>query len=318
MQQAMQWLFLAPDWTVSTLKQGMAPVTGPLRGKKALTSTSLRFWRNAAFYFFAITQGLNYYNTKRDYGKGRLTFDNPEGKKLDVYMGHIKRPGKDYGRERYMRIGKQFREIPEWFTNPMNKFGSKTSPAFQELGRQVFRVDPGSGFPTKFHDPESLGESMLERGKSILKTPLPFSLRPYVEDRPGVWMLSIPTSKGMTKYGAVKQFKNILRIEDENARYQALRTVYVQALQNNINAEKMLDVAAKAVGREAQYDDRQVAKEIVQEAQQLKTQEEINDLYETYKKRGILTESVERQLMKEIEDLTSIREQQAIHGIKYK
>ena len=53
------------------------------------------------------------------------------------------------GTEKYMRMGKQFREVLEWGMNPIKKIGAKLSPGVREAIRQVTAHDPGSGYPAE-------------------------------------------------------------------------------------------------------------------------------------------------------------------------
>lgn len=324
MRQSLQWAFLAPDWTISTLKQAAAPARGAyqwatakkaptvageatraLKGK-VLFKRGSAFWIRAGVYFNAIAQSINYAVSQKMYGKGRFTWDNAPNHELDVLIGR-----NADGTERYMRLGKQFREALEWAVEPEKRFGAKLSPVAREAIRQVAAHDPGSGFPTPWSDEPNVWRSLKERGLSAVEMPVPFSLRPYIEDRPTMFMFSIPTSKGMTRYQAVKLFKEAIKSKDVGR----IKHIYFSALENNLNAEQHFKTASAAVKANVTYDDRKIADEILRELMMLDPQARI-DAYKTYVKRGIITDNVENQMNKILEEDAKVRELKEQHGIR--
>ncbi len=335
MQQMLHWLFLAPDWTFSVLKQAVAPVKGiskqvtarfepTVEGYvtkkivgKALTKRGILFWARAVFYFNLIAQSANYYNTKKYLGEGKPTWENDPGHELNIFVGYDSKDGYDDGvsPKRYLRMGKQFREVMEWGIEPEKKFGAKLSPALREGIRQAARHDPGSGFPTEFEDME-FWESLPERTKSIVQMPVPFSLRPYIQDRPKMFMFTFPTSKGMTNYKTIKLFKKELsNMKDraDNLRKRGLKDkeiektltknrrglqrIYISALENNLDAESLFSTAQSAVKADITLDNKKIAQEIYREIQHLKGRA-IIDALKLYKDRGILTPEIEHELNK--------------------
>lgn len=306
-QQMMQWAFLAPDWMISTIKQGLAPARGMKRtgGKKHLARTGAKFWAKAILYYNLVAQSANYENTRRKYGEGRFTWQNPEGHYLDIFMGH-----NPDGTERYMRLGKQLRELPEWILESRKKFFGKLSPVLNETLTQIFEYDLGSMYPTELSELEGV-KKIGERLKRIAEVPLPFSIKPYIENRPGSWLWSIPTSKGMTRYGAIKQMERALRKGD----LMHLKTLYVQALQNGLNAEKSVQLAQAKVTSKINYDNRTLAREIFNEMMELPP-EKRGDLIRYYVRKGILTPAVQEEFGKEIMNQLDIKEQQQVLGIQ--
>lgn len=310
MQQAMSWILLSPDWTISTLQQSMAP----FRYKKPhLQKSGIKFALRAAFYYNLIAQSLNYHNTKKAYGTGRFTIDNPPGHELDIFMGHedYDANGNPIGPERYIKIGKQFREPIEWAMKPARKFGSKLAPPLRETIRQLSGHDPGSFYPTKFADADSTAESVKERLKSIALVPIPLSIRPYLERRSHPFMLSIPTSKGMTKYSGTKQMERAMRKQD----HKKLKRLFIHALQNNLNAEQMVQNASNKLVSSIRYDNKLLAKDILLEMQQIPDPVAREDLIQHYRDKGIFTEAVQAEYVKLIEELDSIRQQQEAYGV---
>lgn len=297
--------------TISVLKQAAAPVKGAammatakgdipkaLAGK-ALAKRGSLFWAKAATYYNLIAQSVNYRNTKKEYGEGRFTWDNAPGNKLNIFIGR-----NEDGTERYLRMGKQFREVVEWGEDPLKKVGAKLSPLLREGIRQFSAHDPGSGYPTEWAEKDSVWKTIPERAKSIAEMPIPFSLRPYVESRPGVFMFTFPTKKGMTNYKTVKLFKEAMKDGDK----KEVRKLYIHALENNLNAYQLLKTASSAVKADMTYDDKGVAKDILNELREM-LPDARKDAYKLYKQRGTITPNVEKQMNKLIESRVEIETQ---------
>lgn len=303
-RQMLHWGLLAPDWTLSTAKQAAAPVRGLIQGGvkgKALAKQGTKFWLKAGIYFNIIAQSANYYNTKKEYGEGRLTSDNPPGHKLNIFIGR----NKD-GTERYLRMGKQFREVLEFFENPVRKVGGKMSPLLRETMRQFTAHDPGSGYPAEFSDKEGW-ENLSERAKSAMEMPLPFSLRPYVTSRPGNFLFTFPTSKGMTNYKTVDLFKKALRKLDR----EQIKKTYIQAIQNNLDAESLFKSAKSSIKADITYNNNILAREIYTELQSVPPDAR-SDLLNVYKQKGILTPNIISAIDKWVKRDKSIAKQREL------
>ena len=327
MRQMAQLGFLSPDWTISVLKQATAPakgmkmmMTGDVTEKmagKALTKRALLFWFKAAANWNIIAQSANYHNTKKAYGKGRFTWENPPEKKFRIFL----RKGKtETDPDEYLYMGKQFLEVMHWGTNGLQTFGSKLNPIVREGIRQLSAHDPGSGYPAEWAEADNEAgtwlnkEGLKQRALSFLEMPLPFTLRSYVENRPHNFMFAFSTSKGMTKYRSVKYFAKAIEKNDK----QAVRKIYIHSLENNIDAEAMFNVAlSKATQKKTKvsYDDMELAKDIYNELQLLDPKAK-EDAIKVYKVRGVMTPKVIKGLLKIEKTQESIGVQKKIFGIK--
>ena len=323
-RQMMHWVLLAPDWTISVAKQAMAPARGAYKSRqgykkaptvegqlaekmagKALTKQGATFWARAALYYELITQSVNYYNTQKEYGEGRFTWDNPPGKKFDVFWGR-----NEDGTERYVRTGKQFREPLEWIEDPLEKLGAKFSPVLQEAWRQKSGTSPG-GYPTAWKDLDFWSKKgAVERAKSIAEMPLPFSLRPYVEDRPKNFMFAFPSSKGMTPYRAVDEFKKALNNEDVNR----VRETMIHALRNNLDGLRHLQTAQSSIKSDITFDYKDIARDILAELNRVEP-EDREAVIDTYTKQGVLIPEVATQLGLLIQSAEGIAKQQKAFGV---
>ena len=305
MRQMAHWILLAPDWTISTLKQAAAPIRGVITKKSSMAVRGTKFWIRAAFYYNLVAQSVNYYNSKKYLSDGKFTWENDPGHSLDIFAGF-----NEDGTKRFIRLGKQFREVIEWLYEPEKKLGAKLSPALREAMRQFTKHDPGSGFPTKFEEQEFF-ESIPERVKSIAEMPLPFSLRPYIQDRPQMFMFALPASRGMTNYKTVDLFKKAILKQN----IQEVKKIYISALENNLDAEQLFKSARSSVKADITYDNKQIAKDILNELKNLNPQARL-DAIKLYKDRGILTSDIEKKMIDLIKKEAGIQKQKEKAGLR--
>lgn len=287
-RQLAQLTFLSPDWTVSTLRQAGALPKGFAKAIGTGNKTQLKragfFWMRSVLYFNIIAQAVNYQNTKKEYGEGRFTNKNAPGKHLDIFIG--RNPD---GTERYLRTGKQFREVMEWGEDPLGKAGAKMSPILREGIRQLSKHDPGSGFPTEFaKDAIWSPESLKKRGISLISLPIPFSLRSFVSDRPANFMFTWPTSKGMSNFKTRRLFEEAIR----KKRLDDIQRIYISALENGLDADALFSQTRAKLKSDITYDNRKVARKIDTELKQMETEEQKEALIDSYKKRKILNAAV--------------------------
>lgn len=308
-RQIMQWALLAPDWTISTLKQAASPVTGLIKGKPAQAIAGTKFWLRAAAYNTLIAQATNYATTQKYEGEGKFTWENDPGHELNIFAGF-----NEDGTKRYIRTGKQFKEALEWITKPEEKLGGKLSPVVRESLAQLTKHEPGSGYPTEFEQ-DDFWESIPKRIKKIAKMPIPFSLTPYLrKDAPRHFMFSLPASKGMTKFKTIKLFKRAIKEKDFNK----IKRTYFAAVENKLNGMDLFNQARSRVKADITYEDKDFALDIVREMRGMDSQAK-KDLIETYGKRGIITENIAKQLRLILEsEKSTIEQQRALRGLKEK
>jgi len=270
--QLMTWSLLSPDWFVSTVRQGLAfggfgAIHKEFGGIKGLRGKlGQKFWLKA-FLWFGI--GVNLANAlnraadkkrhpekykDRDF-QDMLMGGNALGHKTHLFMGRW-----EDGSERYLRWGKQFREVPELFMgdlgfNPFEgtrtKLGGKAAPIPQTLSI-IFTGHTLSGFRIRSVAEAEGWERTFETILQIAKTPLPFASRNLVEEGKEFHItdLAMPQSKGMTRFKAIQLYKiGIKRIGrgGENI----IKEVSSHALMNNLPASTLLTAAATSLRAEA-------------------------------------------------------------------
>lgn len=132
---------------------------------------------------------------------------NAKGQRLYIFLGR----NKD-GTERYLRLGKQFREMPEFAADPIKHIGNKVAPIPQAIATGFTGKSMG-GFENK-EISESKGWGRVGfAAKNLAKTYLPYSVSgAYNKVVKGQGADFTPfdlignTSKGMTKYKAKEEF----------------------------------------------------------------------------------------------------------------
>jgi len=113
-----------------------------------------------------------------------------------------------------LRLGKQFREVPEILENPVKKLGGKLSPNIQ-LASQIMTGHTASGFKNyEMFNKDGTRKNMLTSGaKTTLKSFVPYSVNSMMtkDKEPSVWSLIAPVSKGMTKTKGRIAYENVYK-----------------------------------------------------------------------------------------------------------
>jgi hypothetical protein len=279
--QLMTWFLLSPDWTVSTMRQALAPTglgsaTKTKEGKKMRAKAGKRFWLKAMLYYGAGINILNYLNRKEDmeenpeyypdkddYGFWDYTmFGNTIGNQTRLFMDRY-----DDGSERYLRWGKQFREFPELlfddtgFNPPqatLKKLGGKASPLAQ-LGSQIFTGKTLSGFENYDLKDKKRIEYVYGLTKTLMRTPLPFSTQAAL-DKTKEWKFSnvfIPSSRGMTARGA----SNLMEVALSNNDEEMMRQIFIGCSRNKINALDIFEGTMNRMKRDYRIEETRLLRE---------------------------------------------------------
>lgn len=291
MRQVMQWAFLAPDWSISVLRQASAPVRGLLKKEASLARQSTKFWMRAALYYNMVIQPLNYFNTKRDFGEGKFTWENDPDNKMNIYWKKD-----EQGRKIYVRVGKQFREVLDWATAPLEVLGRKVSPVVRESMRQLTEHDPG-GFPVEeIEDKEGL-EKALGRVESIIKTPIPLSVRQSLKGDRLPISLALPTRFGMTPFSTREEFKKAIQKKD----LEQIRTIWRQALENNLDAKGLFTQTKAALKSDITFEAKDEASIIILEIKRInkaRGEEAGRSRLQELRDSGVITDKIEAEIIK--------------------
>lgn len=130
---------------------------------------------------------------------------NARNSRSTVFIGR----NKD-GTERYVRFGKQFREVPELLEDPFKKLGGKGSPMLQTAST-LFTGKTLSGFENReYSKAEGWGKVGLA-ARELAEMYMPFSLSSAINKGTdySLFDLVATTGKGMTKFKGGKEFEKI-------------------------------------------------------------------------------------------------------------
>lgn len=289
--QIASWMLLSPDWTISTVRQFLSPtgagaINKETKGLRA--QMGQKFWIKAAIYFGVGVNLLNaatrkadekanpeYYKDKEMKWADYTLFGNAIGHKTHLFAGRYAD-----GTERYIRWGKQFREVPELVfddtgfspvTASIKKIGGKASPQLQLLSTAT-TGHTLSGFRVREVADAEGWERTMAIMATLLKSPLPFSTRTIGRDDKEFFLtdLAMPSSKGMTRYKAVDLFKYAIEAGDE----QMFKEIYQDTVDNNLPAMVLVDSAITSLKSEGTREIKEHAKSIEQIDEQLPTADE--------------------------------------------
>jgi hypothetical protein len=233
--------FLAPDWTLSTLRSvpGLSDVASVAReqaprvaGRETFPTPKegiegagrrLRFWGTEVAALALATAAAQYaiYKAFGDDKKGDkpMPWDNELNQKMRVDVTPLMRKfpwhdPKDPTRH-YVNLGKRPQEILNWFTEPDKQVLSKASRPVAMIFEQVTGSEGDFKAPWK-QDHESFMESLPSRAVAIGAEALPFTFRG------NQFALSAPVRKGMTKYKAQQAYESVFELATNPNRLKSL------------------------------------------------------------------------------------------------
>jgi hypothetical protein len=290
-QQILRWTLLSPDWTISTIRQALSPLgignvyksdkfwsgSKTTRAKKGTA-----FWLKAGLYFGIGINLLNIYFRKKDEEenselyedeltfKERTLLGNTIGHKSHLFIGRY-----ENGEEKYLRWGKQFRELPELVESPLKKIGGKASPQLQ-LGSQLFTGHSLSGYENwDLKDKKGL-DWIYGATKTVSKSFLPFSSSNIVRSDKE-WKpidLFMPSSKGMSPSQAIKYYKKGMSFNEETGLIDFdldyITDIYEAAVRNKLDAYGLYKISVTSVKSERTNDIKKNLKSIEDAKEQLK------------------------------------------------
>lgn len=260
--QVMSWFLLSPDWTISTIRQalsltGIGSVTKEARAFRAKAGG--KFWLKAGIYSMFFVNLLNYMNRKRDMEENPqyypefkdvsptfwdyTMFGNTAGNETYLFQGRY-----ENGKEEYLRWGKQFRELVEWFRDDygwnfpkaaIRRLGSKSSPPFQ-LAYQVFDGTTPSGFTNPDLKDKDGIEYNIGLAKTLARSITPFSFQGMLrEDKEWrYYNLMFPSKAGTSKTQLAKlmyrKLKNGVLTADPVHVENVVKEISIASVRNNI------------------------------------------------------------------------------------
>lgn len=167
------------------------------------------------------------------------------------------------GTSRMLRVGKQFREVPEFITEPITKLGGKTSPLLNiasqvglgmGVGDAVKRLNGGEAYLNQdiwngYGPDAEMREGMdLAKGrvKAFAKSLTPFMASKYIggKHEASAWDFFAQTNSGGSKSKVYKQTKEALKAGKPEAIEEIERMAYQDGLSIK-DIQKMIKYAKK-------------------------------------------------------------------------
>ena len=226
---------------------------------------------NAICRFWDKEEHPEYYPEKMKF-LDYFMFTNAEGHKTHPFIGRYKT-----GQEKHIRLGKQFRELPEFLEKPIEKTGSKGSPALQ-LGAVAFTGNSLSGFENKnLKDKEGL-ERLGAIVEEFISSMIPFSVKNALDPTKEFTITDLfaPSSKGVSFYTAKEQYKKAILQNDKEKINEVTKTL----IRNNIDPESVIKISRAEITQE---ENKEIRKKIENE-----------EIFEKDKR----TEKIEKKLKK--------------------
>jgi len=266
-------VLLSPDWNFSTIRQAAAAINsewldskinqtplgkriGKLTGVSEETSSNgargkigKGFWIRSAIFFIVFYNLINAAFREKDrkehpelYPKDMKPIDYsiwsnsyPMDNIYDRIMPKVFIGRNSDGTSRMLRVGKQFREVPEFLTEPVTKLGGKTSPLINiasQVGLGMGAGDivkrlaggeaylnqdiwDGYGEDAKMRSGVDLAKG---RAKALGKSLTPFIASKYIggKHEPSAWDFFAQTNAGGSKSRVYKQTMEALKSGQED------------------------------------------------------------------------------------------------------
>lgn len=228
---------------------------------------AIKFWVTSAVFMALFYNAINCINRKRDEKEHPEYYANSTLKDYTIWGNSVATDGlfdkmlpyifigrNSDGTARYLRLGKQFREVPELVSHKgFEKLSAKTAPAIQWTSEVVTGMSPSS-ILNKIQGKEAFlnqdiwngygSNATRKEGKEIwsgraktgIKKALPFIVQNATSEHheSSTWDLFAQTSKGITPY----KLKNIY-VEAEKRGLTDLSNIDKKAISDGISYAQM-------------------------------------------------------------------------------
>ena len=258
-KQALAFTFFAPMWTISNLRvlsKGFESTTGARITGRYAAGAALTYFLTAQLANYAST---SWWNMEDKDGKkgGHWTWDNP-GDPFKVAGSYV--PGvtdnaaniafgyNADGSQRYIRLGKAYREPFMWMVDPLKTFGGKMSMPLKQAIVQLSGHEPGTGFTAinpKLRPEDQMQQRLAEVGELFT----PFAAQTGVEWAehklsPTVFrergsssqMFGLPARKGTTFEASVVDLREAI----ESNRMDLAQQILGNAALNKISPKSVI------------------------------------------------------------------------------
>jgi len=291
---------------------GIDSLTGDVESSQMRGKIARAFWIRSLVYSTILYNVLNavmrgwdkkkhpeYYEepmTAKDYSI--YANSNPTDSVMDKLLPRVFVGRNADGTERMLRLGKQFREVPEMLEDPIKKLGGKVSPMGQLIAQSATGHTAG-GYKNRDMF-EKDGKTLKNRAVAIpqlaAKSLMPYSLNsltnPYAE--PTAWSLFAPVSKGMTKGKAKRAYEAAYKRNDSESVIPQIDKI---AKRNGLDEKDI-----RKQKRSAMTSNLKPYKEAYVEALKNNDQKAINKVYYDMQKKHIDPDEMQRVYEKALKE----------------
>lgn len=249
-------------------QMGLGSMTDNPQADLTRNKNAIKFWVTSVVFMSLFYNAINYINRKRDEKEHPEYYTNATLKDYTIWGNSVATDGlfdkmfpyifigrNSDGTARYLRLGKQFREVPELVSHKgLEKISAKSAPAIQWTSEVVTGMSPSSivnkiqgkdaflnqdiwnGYGSNATKKEGK-ELWAGRGKTALKKALPFIVQNATSEHHefSKWDLFAQTSKGVTPY----KLKNIY-IEAEKRGITDLSEIDKRAISDGLSYAQVL------------------------------------------------------------------------------
>lgn len=241
---------------------GISDLTDNVKASGTSGKIARRFWRNAFIQYCVYANAINAIFRERDreenpelYPKNMSPTDYSILGNSMKHQSYIFIGRNSDGTERYMRLGKQFREVPELATNFTEKIGGKASPTLQLLS-QTFTGKSLSGFENRDITENKGIKKTAAIAKMWAKAPLPYSMSSLFNPNKDISVADFfaGTSKGMTFYKGQEYYQEAIKKGDK----KEIQKISKDLVRNKVNPSDVFKFAIKELKKEARREARKM------------------------------------------------------------
>lgn len=228
---------------------------------------------------------------------------SPNDKFFDKIFPYVFIGRNSDGSARYLRVGKQVREVPEMLSDPINKFGGKSSSLINLICQSALGISPAdipkkltgndeniyynqntwNGYGRFAKRKEGL-ELYGGMAKTALNSAMPFIVNKALDEKHemSAWDMFAQTSKGTTYGKAIRQYKAAYQQGNEKDIAKITRKAY----QDGVSKEK-IEAAKKKALSSYRADNTSKYKHKYIEAMENKDKKEIQRITNTMRKNHL-------------------------------
>lgn len=214
------------------------------------------------------------------------------------------------GSARYLRVGKQVREVPEMLSDPINKFGGKSASIINMISQMALGISPAdlpkmlTGNNENVYYNQNIwkgygkyatrreGADLIKgMGKTAVNSAMPFVMSKALDEKhdTSAWDMFAQTSRGLTYGKTVREFGKAYRKNQKDE----IQKIGNRAYQDGMKKD-MIEAARKTALKKYRTDNSLRYKHSYVEAMELHDKNKVQQITNEMRKRNIPTEEQRR------------------------